>query len=101
MSTHALFSLVACAFWLLPASAQEAPLPGYTIPLVDLAGETHRQTLVDREAGQYLGHPTTVLLEDDSTMLAVYPKRPRQGRYRDEKEHRRRTDLERATAGAR
>jgi hypothetical protein len=29
---------------------------------------------VDREAGQYLGHPTTVLLEDGRTMLIVYPK---------------------------
>jgi hypothetical protein len=29
---------------------------------------------VDREPGQYLGHPTTVLLEDGKTMIAVYPK---------------------------
>jgi hypothetical protein len=29
---------------------------------------------VDREEGQYLGHPTTVLLEDNKTMLCVYPK---------------------------
>ena len=26
------------------------------------------------EAGQYLGHPTTVLLEDGKTILCVYPK---------------------------
>ncbi len=48
--------------------------PAYTIPTVDLAGETQRQVIVDREKGQYLGHPTTVLLEDHRTMLAVYPK---------------------------
>ncbi len=48
--------------------------PGYTIPTIDLAGEKHRQVIVDREAGQYLGHPTTVLLEDNKTMLIVYPK---------------------------
>lgn len=30
--------------------------------------------MVDREPGQYLGHPTTVLLEDGRTMIAVYPK---------------------------
>jgi hypothetical protein len=30
--------------------------------------------VVDREKGQYLGHPTTVLLEDGKTMLVVYPK---------------------------
>ena len=42
---------------------------GYSIPLIDLAGETQRQVVVDREAGQYLGHPTTVLLEDGKTIL--------------------------------
>lgn len=41
---------------------------------IDLSGETDRQTVVDREAGQYLGHPTTVLLEDGKTIIAVYPK---------------------------
>ncbi len=47
---------------------------GYTIPTIDLAEEKDRQVVVDREPGQYLGHPTTVLLEDGKTMLAVYPK---------------------------
>lgn len=42
--------------------------------LVDLAGETFRQVVVDREPGQYLGHPTTALLEDGETILCVYPK---------------------------
>ena len=52
-----------------------APLPrGYTIPTIDLAGQKHRQVIVDRQKGQYLGHPTTVLLEDNRTMLCVYPK---------------------------
>ncbi len=41
---------------------------------IDLAGETARQSIVDRQAGQYLGHPTTVLLEDDQTILCVYPE---------------------------
>ncbi len=51
------------------------PLPrGYTIPVIDLSGDKKRQVIVDREEGQYLGHPTTVLLEDGRTMLAVYPK---------------------------
>lgn len=40
----------------------------------DLANDTARQVVVDRERGQYLGHPTTVLLEDGRTMIAVYPK---------------------------
>ena len=47
---------------------------GYTIPIIDLAGQKERQVVVDREAGQYLGHVTTVLLEDNKTMIAVYPK---------------------------
>jgi hypothetical protein len=47
---------------------------GYTIPLIDLAAQTERQVVVDREPGQYLGHPTTVLLEDGRTIVAVYPK---------------------------
>jgi hypothetical protein len=47
---------------------------GFSIPLIDLAGETHRQVLVDREPDQYLGHPTTVLLEDQHTIITVYPK---------------------------
>ena len=46
----------------------------YSIPLIDLAGETHRQVIVDKEPGQYLGHPTTVLMEDNKTIIAVYPK---------------------------
>lgn len=56
----------------LPAWCQ--PPRGYSIPLIDLAGEAQRQIVVDREPGQYLGHPTTVLLEDGRTVLAVYPK---------------------------
>ncbi|MBN1154721.1 exo-alpha-sialidase [candidate division KSB1 bacterium] len=47
---------------------------GYDIPIIDLSAETHRQVVVDRESGQYLGHPTTVLLDDQKTMIAVYPK---------------------------
>ncbi len=46
----------------------------YSIPLIDLTDDTSRQVVVDREPGQYLGHPTTVLLEDNQTMLCVYPK---------------------------
>mgnify|MGYP002526631306 FL=1 len=45
-----------------------------TIPQLDLAQDTTRQVTIDREAGQYLGHPTTVLLKDGTTMLCVYPK---------------------------
>lgn len=49
------------------------PLMG-AIPLVDLSADRNRQIIVDREDGQYLGHPTTVVLEDGLTVLCVYPK---------------------------
>lgn len=47
---------------------------GYSIPTIDISNETERQFTVDREKGQYLGHPTTVLLDDNKTLLCVYPK---------------------------
>ncbi len=46
----------------------------YTIPFLDLKDHTHRQVLTDRQAGQYLGHPDTVLLDDNRTIFAVYPQ---------------------------
>ena len=56
----------------------ESPTPhqntrGYTIPLIDLAADTSRQFLVDRQPSQYLGHPTTVTLSD-GRLLTVYPE---------------------------
>ena len=42
---------------------------GYTTPIIDISKETFRQTIIDREKDVYLGHPTTVLLEDGKTML--------------------------------
>jgi hypothetical protein len=59
------------AILLLGSASVAAEFPVATI---DLASETQRQVIVDREPGQYLGHPTTVLLEDGQTILCVYPK---------------------------
>lgn len=56
------------------AAGSDGPRRGYSIPLIDLAAQTNRQVVVDREPGQYLGHPTTVLLENSRTILTVYPK---------------------------
>jgi len=44
------------------------------LPQIDVAQDTNRQVTIDRESGQYLGHPTTVLLKDGKTVLCVYPK---------------------------
>jgi cyclophilin family peptidyl-prolyl cis-trans isomerase len=76
-SVFRLNSLVAwlCFLTCLVCGAADTSFPpGYTIPIVDLSAETNRQVIVDREPGQYLGHPTTVLLEDGRTILCVYPK---------------------------
>ena len=63
--------------WLSGQAVHPATLPaapGYTIPLLDLAADRARQVVVDREPGQYLGHPTTFLAEDGRTLHVVYPK---------------------------
>jgi hypothetical protein len=62
------------AIWFATSCVAAEPPRGYSLPLIDLADETERQVIVDREAGQYLGHPSTCLLEDGRTMLCVYPK---------------------------
>lgn len=61
------------AFCLLTSAAFAADAP-YDIPYLDLNDQSYRQVVIDHEFGQYLGHPTTVLLEDGKTMLCVYPK---------------------------
>jgi len=74
-SKRVLIIIACCLGVMFPVFASRAGQPrGYSIPLIDLAGETHRQVVVDKEAGQYLGHPTTVLLEDNKTIMTVYPK---------------------------
>jgi hypothetical protein len=76
--SHPIRALAIACLAATPAQASGPQTPpvrrGYTIPLLDLAGQKHRQVVVDRKEGQYLGHPTTVLLEDGKTILAVYPK---------------------------
>ena len=64
-----LYSLLALALPLVAAQPK-----GYTIPTIDISGETHRQVIVDRESGVYLGHPSTLLLPDNRTILTTYPK---------------------------
>ena len=52
----------------------------FRIPVMVLKHRRDFQVIVDKESGVYLGHPTTVLLEDGKTILAVYPKGPAQVR---------------------
>ncbi len=55
-------ALIACA-WLATEPVR-----------IDLDAESQRQVLVDREAGVYLGHVSTVRLDDGKSILAAYPK---------------------------
>lgn len=55
------------------ARSQDSAKP-FPIPTIDLDSHADRHVVVDREPGQYLGHPTTCLLEDGRTILCVYPK---------------------------
>jgi hypothetical protein len=43
------------------------------IPTIDISNEKDRQVIVESTPGQYLGHPTTVLLRDNRTILVTYP----------------------------
>ena len=59
--------------WMTPLSLGVSLKAG-EIQYLNLDGQLKRQVVVDREPGQYLGHPTTCLLDDGKTMLCVYPK---------------------------
>jgi hypothetical protein len=65
---------VLIAMGLLTALGVASPAEAPRIRMIDLNDQLYRQVLVDHEAGQYLGHPTTCLLEDGKTILCVYPK---------------------------
>jgi hypothetical protein len=70
---HLLFILL-LIIPLIISSQEKTVKPYLSVPLIDLDKETSRQVVVDREEGQYLGHPTTALLDDGKTILIVYPK---------------------------
>lgn len=60
--------------WVLGLWPDSSVRPRAALVELDLDGAKELQTVVDREEGQYLGHPSTVLLEDGKTILCVYPK---------------------------
>ncbi len=69
--------LILCSGYLLHGQNSKTSAwgkQGYDLPIVDLDGKLKIQTVVDKEEGQYLGHPTTLLLEDGKTIICVYPK---------------------------
>ncbi len=64
-------------FWV--EGATKKPFPprtqpkAYTIPVVDLSDEPERRVIVERKPGQYLGHPTTLLMPNGKTIFCTYP----------------------------
>ena len=67
-------ALVGFALAVVPLFVAEGAAPrGFSIPIIDLSKETYRQVLIDKVPGTYLGHPSTVLLRDNKTILVVYP----------------------------
>ncbi|MEZ5975594.1 MAG: GDSL-type esterase/lipase family protein [Planctomycetota bacterium] len=62
------------AEWSLVGKTSPRRSQAPTLPWLDLNEQAERFVVVDREAGQYLGHVTTELLGDGKTILAVYPK---------------------------
>jgi len=73
MKTSILFILLSALSLIFPSQVKLGR-SYLRIPVIDLNDESFRQVVVDREKDQYLGHPTTVLLDDGRTILTVYPK---------------------------
>jgi hypothetical protein len=59
--------------WILKEDPVEIK-PYLTIPVIDINEDTKRQVIVDKEKDQYLGHVTTVLMEDGKTILRFIRK---------------------------
>lgn len=64
----AAFPALLCSLAVAFAANADEPI------VLDLNDDAALQTVVDREAGQYLGHVSTCLLDDGKTILCVYPK---------------------------
>ncbi|MFI3200336.1 MAG: sialidase family protein, partial [Eubacteriales bacterium] len=43
------------------------------IPWIDIAHLRENQVIVDKEENRYIGHPTSIMLEDKNVIIAVYP----------------------------
>lgn len=67
--------MLLATFALISATLQDrAPKAQASPRLVDWSRDAARQVLVDKEEGVYLGHVSTLLLDDGKTILAAYPK---------------------------
>lgn len=71
MKTHPLFLCILAVFLIAHGQSSAQESAARKCLFLDLSSESFRQVVVDRQAGQYLGHPTTVLLEDGKTIVIV------------------------------
>jgi len=55
---------------LLSANKTEA----FSTPVIDLDPYTDLQTIIDKQPQTYLGHPSSILLEDGKSILCIYPR---------------------------
>ena len=58
----------------VPRSIRTGNYKPFSVPALDISGETDRQVIVAQGTeASYKGHPTTLLLPDGKTMFCVYP----------------------------
>jgi len=58
----------------IPADVRLGTEAPFSIPVIDLSGETERHVIVAQgTSDSYKGHPTTLLMPDRRTMFCVYP----------------------------
>ncbi|MDO5552674.1 MAG: sialidase family protein [Planctomycetia bacterium] len=65
------FCMAGCVFG---QTSEKTVYNTISIPQIDWNDRTDLQIVTDQRDGVYLGHVNTVLLDDDKTILAVYPQ---------------------------
>jgi len=77
-STVAMTALVTHAAGMKPYEGELST--GFTIPQIDLNDRQDMQVVVCKDPDVYMGHPSSVLLDDDKTMVIAYLDRHGRGR---------------------
>ncbi len=56
------------------AFSSAADLMAFSVPLIDLNDQVNMQKIIDQQENTYLGHPSSVMLDDGKTIICVYPQ---------------------------
>ena len=56
------------------AFSSAADLMAFSVPLIDLDDQVNMQKVIDQQENTYLGHPSSVMLDDGKTIICVYPQ---------------------------